>query len=151
MQVFTTQSVPMLIAAARRRIKQIAWEQFRPYGVTPQQAGVMLALEKQDGISLTELAQQMHLDNPTACRMVNALAKRKLLETRADPHDRRRFRLHLTASGKRLGKQLSQGANKINGLLERKLDARDRAQLQALLSKFVTRLEEADEPPARSR
>jgi DNA-binding MarR family transcriptional regulator len=147
-EFFTTESLPMLIAAARRRIKQIAWEQMRPLGVTPQQAGVMLTLTERDGISLTEVALALHLDNPTACRIVNTLSKRGWLETRPDPHDKRRFRLHLTASGKRLGKQVLEGSRHLKSVLERQLKAHETAQLRGLLLKLVARLEDRELPAA---
>jgi len=146
-QLFVTESVPMLVAAVRRRIKQLAWEHLRPLGVTPQQAGVLLALQNNDGVSLTELARAMHIDNPTACRIVNTLVKRNWLQTRADPDDRRRFRLHLTASGKRLGKNLTERARGVQHILEGMMDTRDTAQLRTLLTKFLSRLE-ADESRA---
>ena len=48
-------------------------------------------------LNQAELADLLEVERITLCRMVDRLADAGLVERRADPGDRRRWRLHLTA------------------------------------------------------
>jgi DNA-binding MarR family transcriptional regulator len=51
-------------------------------------------VERQPGLSQSELAAICEVEPITVARLVDRLEKRGLLERRADPHDRRIWRLH---------------------------------------------------------
>ena len=130
-------SIGLLIAAARRRIKQVVWSRLLPYGLTPQQFWVLLVLREHEGMSLHQLAEQIWTDDPTACRIIAKLADRKLVRADSHPDDRRRFRLRLTARGRKLAVDLVALAEELRTGIERGLSAADRDTLRELLGRVV--------------
>lgn len=64
-------------------------------GVTRTQWRTLLSLARREGLTQTELADLLDVERITLCRMVDRLAEAELVERRADPQDRRVWRLHL--------------------------------------------------------
>src|SRR6476646_9697565 len=96
----------ILISAVRRRIKQAVWARVEPYGVTPQQFWILVALLETQTPSLAELAERIRSDEPTASRLVRSLVVRKLVLDQRLPDNRRRARFSLTSKGKELAATL---------------------------------------------
>src|SRR5215471_9548470 len=119
------EGVGRLIGAARRRMKQLAWGRLAPYKLTPQQFWIILELRNQDGLSLHDLAERIWVDDPTACRILTKLCQQKVVRTGSDPGDRRRFRLGLTAKGRKLGEELAQLARDLHAGFVRGLSTRE--------------------------
>jgi DNA-binding MarR family transcriptional regulator len=101
----------------------------------------MLNLHRNEGISLHELAVLSWTDDPTACRMVNKLVKRGLVRSEAHPEDRRRFRLALTAKGRKLATTLESLSDEVKAELTRGLSPKDRKQLATLLKRVIDNTE----------
>ena len=133
--------IGLLIGAARRRIKQVVWSRLEPFGVTPQQFWVLLVLHEDDGLSLHALADRVWADDPTACRIISKLEQQKLVRAESDPHDRRRFRLRLTAKGRKLGAELAALKAEMKAGVERGLSAADRETLRELLLRVVSNMD----------
>src|SRR5262245_28875261 len=66
----------------------------RSRGMTRAQWHILARVERQPGLSQSELAAICEVEPITVARLVDRLEKRGLLERRADPHDRRIWRLH---------------------------------------------------------
>jgi DNA-binding MarR family transcriptional regulator len=133
--------VAVLVPLARRRLKQAVASRLAPYNLGTQQFWVLLNLRRNEGISLHELAVLSWTDDPTACRMVNKLVKRGLVRSEAHPEDRRRFRLALTAKGRKLANTLESLSNEIRNNLNKGLSPRDRKQLAGLLRRVIENTE----------
>ncbi len=56
-------------------------------------------VQRNPGISQTELAEMTVKDTPTVTRMLDLLIKKQLAERRPDPTDRRKFSIHLSPAG----------------------------------------------------
>jgi DNA-binding MarR family transcriptional regulator len=69
--------------------------QARDLGVTRQQWRALLTLARNDGLTQTELADLLEVERISVGRMVDRLVENGLVERRADPADRRVWRLHL--------------------------------------------------------
>jgi len=82
--------IGLLIAAARRRIKQVVGIQARRYHLTAQQFWVLVAVYEHPNVPLHTLAARLHIDDPTASRIVFSLVRRQPLQSKIDPCDRRR-------------------------------------------------------------
>jgi DNA-binding MarR family transcriptional regulator len=67
----------------------------RDLGVTGQQWRALMCLYRSDGLTQTELADALEVERISAGRMVDRLVENGLVERRADPLDRRVWRLHL--------------------------------------------------------
>lgn len=70
----------------------------RALGVTRQQWRVLFILSREPGMTQAEVADLLEVERITLCRMVDRLAEAGMVERRADPNDRRVWRLHLLPS-----------------------------------------------------
>lgn len=87
----------------RARFDELA----RPLGVTRPQWRALLILSISPGMSQAALADRLEVERITLCRMVDRLEERELVERRADPNDRRVWRLHVTGKAQALVDKLS--------------------------------------------
>jgi DNA-binding MarR family transcriptional regulator len=67
----------------------------RMHDMTRAQWLILLRLHRQPGMSQKELAELLEVEPITVARLVDRLEQRRMVERRADPHDRRIWRLHL--------------------------------------------------------
>ncbi len=67
----------------------------RAHGMTRAQWTILIWLDRQPGLSQKELADILEVEPITVARLVDRLEARGLVERRADPADRRIWRLHL--------------------------------------------------------
>lgn len=67
----------------------------RNLGVTRPQWRALLHMARSPGLTQAELADLLEVERITLCRMIDRLAEAGLVERRADPSDRRVWRLHL--------------------------------------------------------
>ena len=103
----------LLIAAARRRIKQAVVARVSGHGLTVQQFWILVNLAERPGIAQIQLAERTRADAPTVSRTLASLAERRLVRTDLDPGDRRRTRVFLTGAGERLAAELAPVAREI--------------------------------------
>jgi DNA-binding MarR family transcriptional regulator len=137
--------IGLLIATARRRIKQALGSRVRRYGLTPQQFWTLVALYEQPGLSLGELAAHLRMDDPTASRVVFTLMNRKLVQVRGDVEDRRRSCLSLGAAGTALGKELHELATVLRGTVVQGLSAAEQKVLRVSLRKIIANMDRFQE------
>ena len=104
-----------LASAVRRRLKHVVTAQIAPYGITLQQFWVILVLLEQGSMSLHPLAKQVWMDDPTASRVVKAMAERGLIRTQPDPRHGRRILISLPAESLPLAQELQTLAAGIRG------------------------------------
>lgn len=67
----------------------------RMHDMTRAQWLILLRLHRQPGMSQKELAELLEVEPITVARLVDRLEQRQMVERRADPNDRRIWRLHL--------------------------------------------------------
>lgn len=65
-------------------------------GMNRAQWGMLIKLARHPGLSQKDLAEILEVEPMTVARLTDRLAARRLVERRADPRDRRIWRLHLT-------------------------------------------------------
>lgn len=80
----------------------------RALGVSRAQWQVLVALSRQEGTNQAGLAEYLEVETITLCRMVDRLQEAGLVERRADPADRRAWKLYLTEPAGPLLDQLRQ-------------------------------------------
>lgn len=68
----------------------------RLHGMNRAQWAMLVKLARYPGLSQKDLAELLDVEPMTVARLTDRLAARGLVERRADPHDRRIWRLHLT-------------------------------------------------------
>ncbi len=100
-------TVPSLVHDIGRAARYRFDARTRDIGITRPQWRMLLVLARLDGPSQSEVAELLEVERITLCRMVDRLAEAELVERRADPADRRVWRLHLTEKARPLIEQLS--------------------------------------------
>lgn len=141
--------VALLIAAARRSIKQAVLRHAAPLRLSPQQFWLVVALREHPGLSQAELAARLRADAPTVSRVVASLARRRAVRTEPDPADRRRARLFLTAAGERLAATVTPAAREVRAAAVVGLGAAELDRLRAGLRRVIANMERLEScPPA---
>jgi MarR family transcriptional regulator, organic hydroperoxide resistance regulator len=97
------------------------------YEVTPEQWIVLVRLWEGDGRRQVELADVTFRDRPTMSRILDGMESRGWIERREDPEDARAWRVHLTAKGRAMRRELVPVAREIvakglEGISEDELD-----------------------------
>ncbi len=137
----------LLIAIARRRIKQAVLRRVASHRLAPQQFWTLIELREHPGTSLTALAQRVRIDAPTASRVLTALSRRELVRTRPDPRDRRRTQLYLSPAGERLARGLAPIADEVRGAI---VEGMTPAELEMLAQGLRQVIDNLDRLEARS-
>jgi MarR family transcriptional regulator, transcriptional regulator for hemolysin len=85
-----------LLNDVARLLRTRADQRARTHGMTRAQWVILSRLERQPGLSQNEIAGLVEVEPITVARLVDRLETAGLVERRADPNDRRKWRLHLT-------------------------------------------------------
>lgn len=85
-----------LIHNVARLLRIEADKRARRRGMTRAQWVMLIWLDRRPGLSQKELAELLEVEPITVARLVDRMEARGLVERRADPMDRRVWRLHLT-------------------------------------------------------
>lgn len=101
----------------------------RGIGVTRPQWQVLTTLLRHEGVNQGGLAELLDVEPITVCRMVDRLQEANLVERRADPADRRSWRLFLTPKAHELVTQLRP---LVSDLIEDALEGVSEAEQAAL-------------------
>lgn len=91
-----------LIADVSHLMRRAFDERARGIGVSRPQWRVLTMLRRHEGINQGGLADLIEVEPITLCRMVDRLQEADLVERRADPADRRAWRLYLTDKARAL-------------------------------------------------
>lgn len=84
-----------LLHDVARLLRVEADKRARLHGMTRAQWAILIWLERQPGISQKELSEILEVEPITVARLIDRLEARGMVERRADPKDRRIWRLHL--------------------------------------------------------
>ena len=125
-----------MLADTSRLLRRSFDDRARNIGVTRVQWQVLTTLLRHEGVNQGRLAELLDVEPITVCRMVDRLQEAALVERRADPSDRRSWRLFLTLRAHDLLAQLRPLAD---ALIEEALvgiDISDRDRLRDLLDKI---------------
>jgi DNA-binding MarR family transcriptional regulator len=71
----------------------------REHGMTRAQWGALVRLERQEGMTQAELAENLEIQPISLVRLIDRLCQAGLVERRPHPNDRRANRLYLTQKG----------------------------------------------------
>ena len=143
MQKQAKEPLGLLIAAARRRIKQAVMARAARLGFTSLQFWLLVGLNEGGSQSLRELSTRCRIDDPTASRGVQTLVAAGLVASRPDEQDRRRARLVLSARGRAVAERCLEEARAIRTLVERDLTPEESEITRTALHKVIAVMERA--------
>lgn len=93
-------SLPMSLMRAREAVMQEFIPSLREHGLTPQQWRVIRALQQNNGLALSELAEHCFLLMPSLSRIVRNLEERELVYRKGVASDQRKSSIFLSKEGK---------------------------------------------------
>ena len=128
-------SLGVLITDSARLLRRRFDARARKLGVSRAQWQVLFVLSRTEGINQAGLAEALDVETITVGRMVDRLAEAGLVERRADPADRRAWRLHLTGRAHPTLAELRHVADQVMADTLAGLDDGERVQLANLLTR----------------
>lgn len=120
------------------RLKNGLRKEFLAHGVdvTPDQWGVLSLAGEQEGLTQSELGENLLKDKASITRILDRLEAKGLLVRRTDGNDRRTFRIFLTPEGRSLREQLIPISKAYARQCYRHITTTDIDFLQAILEKI---------------
>jgi MarR family transcriptional regulator for hemolysin len=116
--------IAFTIMDVARMLKTYADQRARRFGISRAQWGVLVRLNRSEGLKQSELADILDLQPISLTRLLDRLAENGLIERRADPNDRRANRLFLTPAARPLLEQLAELGNDMMATVLDGLDAK---------------------------
>src|ERR1700753_2940967 len=126
--------VAFLLAQLGHPAAALFAKQIATIDLTPPHAGILRAIASEPGRSQQALSAQLGMLPSRVVVYVDELEERGYVERRRNPDDRRLHALHLTATGKRLLRKLSELARQHELQLTAGLGAQEREALRGLLT-----------------
>jgi MarR family transcriptional regulator for hemolysin len=133
-------SVPLLLSDTSRFFRRRFDARARSLGVSRAQWQVLFALSRNEGINQAGLAEALDVETITVGRMVDRLEDAGLVERRADPADRRAWRLHLTDRARPILDQLRDVSNEVTAEALAGINDDEQAALAELLTRLRANL-----------
>jgi DNA-binding MarR family transcriptional regulator len=133
--------VGALMAAVRRRIRQVVRAEAGGHRLSPQQFWSLVGIDEAGPLSLGALAGRLRMDQPTASRVVASLTKRRLVRMAEDPGDRRRLLIDTTPEGEELAGRIRPLAHELRETLVAGFSSAELDALRAALQRIVTNLD----------
>jgi DNA-binding MarR family transcriptional regulator len=109
------------------------------YGISRREWRIVALLAMHGALSPSALAERGDLDRARTSRAITSLATKRLIERVEQPNDRRRARVELSASGRRLYDELFPRVVEVNRRIVAALDAPSLAQFEGALQRLAER------------
>ena len=129
-----------MVADVSHLMRRAFDERARSSGLSRPQWRVLTMLRRHEGINQGGLAELVEVEPITLCRMVDRLQEAELVERRADPSDRRAWRLHLTDKARALLEEMRPMAFSLFDDAMTGLDPAERSDLFRMLERIRTNL-----------
>lgn len=115
-------------------------------GLTRAQWRALKAIRRREGLSQSELAEFLEMEPIAVGRVIDRLAAAGFVERRADPNDRRRWRLYLTVKAHGVTDDMEVIAAELRGEALVNIDDRDFDAFQRVLKQLRTNLSAIESP-----
>ncbi len=122
-----------LLAKAYQRVYGNFKKRMQPYGLTPVQHLVILALSLEEGISAGELGKRLVLDNATLSGVLDRLSESDWVIKQASAEDKRSLKLYLTSAAKNQLDLLKKESDEANRQVLEGFSAEERMLFSRLL------------------
>ena len=119
-----------------------AQELLAEIGLHVGQEMLLMQLGIGDGLTQSELADEICVQPATLTRSLDRLSRSGLVERRIDAEDQRVSRVYLTEAGRALGQSIEQAWDELEALSFAKLTGEERVLLRRLLLQVYANLQE---------
>jgi DNA-binding MarR family transcriptional regulator len=134
-----------LVGRLSRRIAAEVDRRMREYGLTFAQAAVMSRLWWHDGLTQSELQEQVGVDASTLTGLLQRMTRQRLVQRHRDHADGRVLRVYLTPHGRALRPVLTPEADAANARFFQGFSADERATFLSFMHRALQNLESVDE------
>ena len=134
------ENIGTMLAQVSRLFRRRFDERARGIGVTRPQWQVLSLLRYHEGTNQGGLAEMLEVEPITLGRMIDRLQDAELVERRADPTDRRAWRLYLTPKGEELIERLRPFAQDTFAVALEGINEADQAIVMAALDRMRSNL-----------
>jgi len=124
------------VGKVSRKMAKLTRDAVVPYGLTTVQFFLLTALYKEDGISISALAQKVVLDKATLTGLLDRLERDGFVLRQVDPGDRRAVRVQLTPKAEGLRQTLTDLYHSINRKFLSFLSDEERRTFERVVSKI---------------
>lgn len=128
------------MAVLARQMRQRFDERVEQMGVTRAKWVLIAAVAREPGTTQREIAARLDVSDVTAGRMIDRVTADGLVERRADPQDRRAYRIFLTPAAQPLMAKLGAAAEAYESEMFACMDDADLATMNALLDKLASHI-----------
>ncbi|MEE9167518.1 MAG: MarR family transcriptional regulator [Candidatus Neomarinimicrobiota bacterium] len=132
-------SMGFLLVRAARGMKRALDNELSDIGITASQHAVLSALAYKDGLSLTQIARRVFLDNPATTGLVDRLERDGLVERHRVSSDRRVINIYLTTKGKSILNTIDGIATNLDMDVMSVLSHTERKTLRSMLNRIWDR------------
>ena len=122
-----------------RIITRMADDEFRPTGLSPSHAFLMMLVNDNPGIGQKELCEQLHLAPSTVTRFVDALVHKGFLTRQTDG---KASRVHATSEGANLRQPIEDAWKRLHQRYAKVLGLRNGDKLTAMIDAASNQLNE---------
>lgn len=137
-------SLPMALLRAREAVMKKFTPSLRENGLSPQQWRVIRALNEEEGLDITELANRCFLLMPSLSRIIQNLEKRELVSRNQSSLDNRKSVISITGSGKKLFQKIAPKSVERYDLITEKFGYGKLELLYELLDELIEKIDEKD-------
>ncbi len=125
-----------LLKRAFLDLEELHREYLDPLGINGRELSVLLLLDAREPESQQETAERLQVDRTTMVGLLDGLEAKGLVARQADPRDRRRNVVALTAKGRRTLEKAIRASDEAEDRLLDGLDKSEKTQLRALLARL---------------
>ena len=136
----TQDSIGCLMVESARMLRKVFDRRMESLGVTRSQWQVLVNLVYHEGISQSELAERLEIEQPSLVRLLHRLEKSGLIERRVDEHDRRIKRVYLAAGSAATMESMEATRDTLREEFLRGLNTKERDQVMSLLGRIKANL-----------
>ena len=137
-------SLPMALLRAREAVMKKFIPSLRENGLSSQQWRVIRALNEEEGLDITELANRCFLLMPSLSRIIQNLEKRNLVSRNQSSSDNRKSVISITAPGKKLFQKIAPKSVERYDLITEKFGYGKLELLYELLDELIEKIDEKD-------
>ena len=137
-------SLPMALLRAREAVMKKFIPSLRENGLSSQQWRVIRALNEEEGLDITELANRCFLLMPSLSRIIQNLEKRELVNRNQSSLDNRKSVISITEPGKKLFQKIAPKSVEHYDLITEKFGYGKLELLYELLDELIEKIDEKD-------
>ena len=137
-------SLPMALLRAREAVMKNFIPSLRENGLSSQQWRVIRALNEEEGLDITELANRCFLLMPSLSRIIQNLEKRELVNRNQSSLDNRKSVISITEPGKKLFQKIAPKSVEHYDLITEKFGYGKLELLYELLDELIEKIDEKD-------